>query len=304
LLAGVLMCPKDAVAKPGYAEISTQAESQVAVPAFSHIFLLLLENKEFNRVFRSPGAPYLNALAAEYGLASQYYAVAHPSLPNYLALLGADTFGVASNYRACYQSAASLPDQLEAHGRTWKAYFESIPRACYAGDSPDELYVQKHNPFVYFDAIRQDATRCGRIVPLEELSADLASGDVADFVWIGPNMRSSTHSAPIDTGDRWLAAQLPEVLQSSAFENEGLLVVTYDEGDSDAGCCGRSKGGGHVMTVLASPLGRRGFTSDIPHDHYSLLRTIEDAWDLGYLGHAADPSNANLAEFFAPPRSP
>ena len=81
-------------------------------------------------------------------------------------------------------------------------------------------------------------------------------------------------------------------------------MVTYDEGRTNAACCGRPAGGGHVMTVVASPLGSRGFTSTVPHDHYSLLRTIEDAWELGHLGHADDPSTESLAEFFAPAATP
>ena len=141
-------------------------------------------------------------------------------------------------------------------------------------------------------------------MPLDQLSADLAAGDVADLVWIGPNMRSSTHDASIAEGDAWLAERLPEVLQSSAFQDGGLLVATYDEGDSDNGCCGQRRGGGNVMTVFASPLGKRGFVSDAPHSHYSLLRTIEDGWGLEHLGHADDPAVTNLAEFFDPAGTP
>jgi hypothetical protein len=216
-------------------------------------------------------------------------------------MLGGDTFGVTINCLDCYQSAASLADQLEARGRTWKAYFESMPNPCYAGNTPDGLYVQRHNPFFYFDAIRSDPARCGRIVPFAELSEDLQAGNVPDLVRIGPDMNNSTHDASIGAGDRWLASVLPGVLQSSAFQEGGLLVVTYDEGNSKAACCGRLEGGGRIMTVVASPFGHRGFVSTTPYDHYSLLRTIEDAWGLEYLGHAADPSTSNLAEFFTSP---
>jgi hypothetical protein len=275
-----------------------------AIPAFSHIFVVVMENKEAKRILGSDQTPYLNQLAAEYGRAARYYGVAHPSLPNYLALLAGDTLGVTENCQRCFQAAPNLADQLEARGLTWKAYFESMPAPCFTGDSRDGLYVQKHNPFIYFDGIRDDPARCGRIVPLDRWSEDLASGTVDNLVWLGPNLRSSTHDGSIAEGDRWLATSVPGVLASAAFQQDGLLVITYDEGDSTAACCGQRTGGGQIVTVLASPLGRRGFTSDTPHNHYSLLRTIEDAWGLDRLGHAGDASVASMAEFFTTPAAP
>src|SRR4051794_40227341 len=253
-----------------------------SLPSFSHIFVVVLENKEINRVLGSRQAPYLNQLAASYAVATRSYGVTHPSLPNYLAMFAGDTFGVKENCLDCYQSASNLAGQVEASGRSWRAYFESMPSPCYVGNSPDGLYAQKHNPFVYFDAIRNDPARCGRIVPLDRLNGDLGSGDVANLVWIGPNMRSSTHDASIAEGDAWLAAHLPDILESPAFQDDGLLIVTYDEGDSERGCCGQRRGGGNILTVLASPLSKRGFVSDTPYNHYSLLRTIEDAWGLDH----------------------
>jgi hypothetical protein len=263
-----------------------------------------MENKELGRMLGNRQAPYLNQLAGEYAVATRYYGVTHPSLPNYLAILGGDTFGVTENCLHCFQSAPSLTDQIEASGRSWRAYFESMPGPCYLGDSPNGRYAQKHNPFIYFDSIRDDPVRCGQIVPLDRLSSDLAAGDVPDLVWIGPDLESSTHDGSIQEGDRWLANTLPQVLDSPAFQQNGLLILTYDEGDSDDGCCGRQHGGGRIVTLLASPLVKRGFTSDVPHDHYGLLRTIEDAWGFDHLGHAADPSTTPLDEFFAAPGGP
>ena len=199
---------------------------------------------------------------------------------------------------------SNCSDQIEASGRSWKGYFESMPRPCYVGSTRDGLYAQKHNPFIYFDGIRKDPARCERIVPFDRFADDLARGDLPNLVWLGPNMRSSTHDASVAEGDDWLAAHLPPILASPAFQQDGLLVVTYDEGDTDDGCCGQRHGGGNIMTVVASPLGKRGFVSDTPYNHYSLLRTIEDAWGLEHLGHAADPAVKGLSDFFSPPASP
>src|SRR4051812_46925131 len=239
-----------------------------SLPSFSHIFVVVLENKEINRVLGSRQAPYLNQLAASYAVATRSYGVTHPSLPNYLAMFAGDTFGVKENCLDCYQSASNLAGQVEASGRSWRAYFESMPSPCYVGNSPDGLYAQKHNPFVYFDDIRNDSGRCGQVVPLGQLAKDLAAGDVAHLVWIGPDLKDSTHDGSISEGDRWLAATLPPILDSPAFQQNGLLLLTYDEGDSDEGCCGRQRGGGRIVTLAASPLAKPGFRSDVPHDHY------------------------------------
>jgi phospholipase C len=190
-------------------------------------------------------------------------------------------------------------DQLEASGISWKGYFESMPSPCFVGDSPDGLYAQKHNPFIYFDSVRIDPARCNKIVPLDRLSADLSGDTLPSLIWIGPNLRSSTHDGTIAEGDHWLSDHLTDLLNSPAFEQDGLLVVTYDEGDSDEACCGQRSGGGRIATVIASPLARRGYTSTTPYNHYSMLRSIEDAWGLGYLGHAADGSVNNFADVFA-----
>jgi phospholipase C len=295
LLAAV---PVPALATANTVQQSVDAAGRDGVPAFSHIVVVVLENKEFDRVSGSSSAPFLNQLANEYGLATRYYGVSHPSLPNYLAMIGGNTFGVQDDCTRCFQAAPNLVDQLEASGITWRGYFESMPRPCYVGDSPDGLYAQKHNPFIYFDSIRNDLARCGNIVPLDWLATDVAAGALPSLIWIGPNLRSSTHDGTIAEGDRWLATHLPALLHSPAFEPNGLLVVTYDEGDSDAACCGGRSGGGRIVTVVASPLSRRGYSSSTPFNHYSLLRTIEDSWGLDHLGHAGDPSVSNFAEFF------
>ena len=119
------------------------------VPAFSHVFQIVMENHEISSIIGSSSAPYINSLAQTYGLATNYYGIRHPSLPNYLALIGGDTFGITTNCNTCYINAPNLADQIEASGRTWKGYMESMPKPCYLGDAAP-LYKQKHNPFIYF----------------------------------------------------------------------------------------------------------------------------------------------------------
>jgi hypothetical protein len=128
------------------------------VPDFHHIVIVVFENKEYGTVIGNPQMPYFNELAKTYTLLTQHYAVAHPSLPNYLALIGGDTFGVTFDCTKCIFDATTLPDLIEASGRTWKSYQEDMPSPCYAGAEAGN-YAMKHNPFMYFDPIRLDAAR-------------------------------------------------------------------------------------------------------------------------------------------------
>jgi hypothetical protein len=261
------------------------------VPPFPHIFVFILENKEFGTVIgQGRGMPNYNLWASEYTLLTEFYAIRHPSLPNYLALIGGDTFGVDTNCNGCYQDALTLPDLIEASGRSWKGYFEDMPEPCFAGDT--HLYVQKHNPFMYFDSIRLDAARCQRsVVPLTQLNADLAANDLPDFALIVPNLCNDAHDCGVDVADTWLDHWVLPLMRTPAYAEGGLIVLTWDEGQGEHTCCGLTTGGGRIATILISPWVKRGFEDDTPYTHYSLLKTIAEAWGLPYLGHAADESN-------------
>ncbi len=217
----------------------------------------------------------------------------HPSLPNYLALIGGDTFGITDDCIDCFINAESLPDQIEASGRTWKSYQEDMPSPCFSGDT--NVYVQKHNPFMYFDPIRLNAERCTRsVVPLTELDVDMNAGALPNFLFITPNICYSAHSCGLELADAWLNTLLDRLVP--ALDKDGkpyLIIVTWDEGQGDNSCCGLPEhAGGRVATILISPQAKAAFQDDTPYTHYSLLKTIAEAWGLSYLGHAADPTTA------------
>ena len=139
----------------GCASIGPQAASSPAptapvraLPNFSHIYVILMENEEQSGVIGSSAAPYINSLARQYAQASQYFGVSHPSLPNYLELLGGSTFGISSDCTDCFVNAPNLADQLDAAHKSWKAYMEDMPSPCFVGNAGD--YAQKHDPFIYF----------------------------------------------------------------------------------------------------------------------------------------------------------
>ena len=264
------------------------------LPNFSHVFLIVMENEESTGIMGNNAAAYINALATGHGLATQYFAVSHPSLPNYLALTAGSTFGIASDCTGCYVNATNIADQVESSGRSWKGYLESMPSSCYVGDAYP--YMQKHNPFIYYNDVRTNPARCAEhVVPFTQLSTDLVNGTVPNLAWITPNMCNDMHDCSIATGDAWLANVVPGILASSAFQNGGVLFITWDEGESSAGCCGNATGG-QVATLVIAPNGVAGLRSTIAETHYSLLRTIEDAWGLSALGQAA--SAVAMREYF------
>ena len=181
-----------AAATPG-APPPTPSPVAAAVPSFSHVFVIVMENHEYNSVIGNPAAPYTNGLAAGYGLATNYFAASHPSLPNYLALTAGSTFGIASDCTTCFVSATNIADQVEASGRSWKAYMEDMPTPCYPGASSGN-YAMKHDPFMYYDDIRNNPARCAaHVAPFTQFWVDMSGGAVPNFVWITPNMCNDTH---------------------------------------------------------------------------------------------------------------
>lgn len=274
----------------------SSAAATVTLPSFSHIFIIVLENTEYSDIIGNPSAPYFNSLASTYGLATQYYAIRHPSLPNYMALTGGSTFGIKSDCHLCYKNATNITDQIEASGRTWRAYMENMPAPCYIGDSPDGLYVQKHDPFIYYNDIRLNPARCtADVVPFTQFSIDLSNDALPNFAWITPNMCDDAHDCPLSVADAWLSQVVPTILNSSAYQDNGLLFITTDEGITNLGCCNNAKGG-HVATLVISPLVPGGYQSIVPETHYSLLRTIEDSWGLQPLRNAK--TSSAMSEFF------
>jgi phosphatidylinositol-3-phosphatase len=257
-----------------------------------HVFLIVLENRAYEDILSNPDAAYLNQLADRYAAAEQFRATAHPSLPNYLALLSGHTYGIRSDCTTCLIDDTSLADELELHSRTWKSYQEDLPSPCFLG-SESGGYVMRHNPFLYFLAIRNNPVRCQNVVPLDQLRSDLVAGSVPDLAWITPNLRHDMHDGSIAEGDEWLAGLVPQILASAAWQQNGLLVIVWDEASGGAP---DDPDGGHIPALFVSPDLAPGTRSSAPASHYQLLRTIEQAWGLGYLGHTGDPDEQPLTE--------
>jgi hypothetical protein len=259
---------------------------------------MMMENEENTSILGNPAAPYANALIRRYGLATQSFAVTHPSLPNYLAMTSGSTQGVTSDCTECQVNARNIVDQLEAAHISWKAYMEDQPTPCFKGSEAGG-YAKKHNPFIYYDDIASSARRCHKIVGFEALAADLRSGSLPTYAWISPNLCDDGHDCGVSGGDKFLARAVPALLRE--LGPHGFLVLTWDEGATNDGCCGGVAQGGHIATIVAGPDVRRGARESEPIDHYGVLGTIEEALGLPLLAGAAAPRSGRLTALFRYP---
>jgi hypothetical protein len=238
-----------------------------ATPAqLPHVFVVVMENTGLARALTSKP---ISSLASRYLLATEYSAVARPSLPNYLAMTSGSTWDVTDN------GYYSLPEtgigaQLDGAGIPWRAYTEGLTEAgCHRSPYP---YALKHNPFAYYGG------RCpASVVPLEALEADLG-GDTPRLVWITPGLCHDGHDCALDVAGAWLSSLVDRITASRAWAEDGVLFVVWDEGDGgDAN---------RVPLIVASPR-IAGRTVSGAYDHYSLLATLEDLFGLPRLGAAA-----------------
>jgi phosphatidylinositol-3-phosphatase len=273
----------------------TRAEGSAS---YRHVVWVWMENKSYDSVIGSGDAPYLNRLASECGLATNYRNVAHPSLPNYVAATsGLEGPAALDRFRSdcdpqpgCTTSAKSIFSQAP----TWKAYQESMPRPCDRENSGE--YAVRHNPPLYFTSVKDCRARD---VVWSSFRSDLANDSLPAFSFVTPNVCSDSHDCPADQADKWLAAEMTKVLDSPAYRGgETALFITYDEGEavepaycsqmSPAAASNADSAGCHVATVVVSPTTGPGTRSGKSFDHYSLLRTAEDLLGLPPLGAAAD----------------
>lgn len=269
---------------------------QQSVPktsSLAHIFIIVMENKEYGTVIGNAQAPYINNLAQTYASATNYNGVAHPSEPNYLALTSGSTDGVTTDCNppsaGCEVNVPNIADEIEKSGRTWKEYAESMPTSCYTWNSGE--YATKHNPFVYYTDIVSNRTRCTtHVVPYTQLAHDLTSPTTTpNYAFITPNLCNDMHDCSVSAGNNWLATNVPTILNSKAFTSQNsLLVITWDEGDSSSN---------RVPTILIGSNVKRGYLSAKPYNHYALLHTIESQWGLPTLA-ANDKAAPVMNEFF------
>ncbi|OLC95364.1 MAG: hypothetical protein AUH86_12145 [Acidobacteria bacterium 13_1_40CM_4_58_4] len=275
-----------------------------AQPPFGHVFVVVEENTDYSSVIGTTVMPYLTTLIAKYGLATQYYANTHPSIGNYFMLT---TGQILTNNDS--ETPASFPvsvdnvvRELLLNGKTWKSYAENLPSVGYIGGSSGN-YAVRHNPFPYFTDVQNNSSQRLNLVPFEDpdvgFAHDLANNQLPDYSFIVPNLCDDAHDCSLTVADNWLQANISPLISSSGFQQDGLLVILFDESGSD-----NTNGGGRVVAVLISPpSSKAAYQSSTLYQHQSVLRLMLEG-----LGVKTRPGAAATAptmwEFFTfPPPS-
>jgi phosphatidylinositol-3-phosphatase len=311
------------------ATVSAGASDRSTLKNYQHVFIIMMENTGFNALIGNSNAPFINLAASSYGLATNYTGVTHPSQPNYIAATSGSLNGVASDNDTTID-VPNIVDQLESHGKTWKAYMQSLSLCSTPFDHAcgNQLYERKHNPFISYQDVQSNPARVANIVDFSQFTADLANGTVPDYTWISPDQchdmhgRAATPADPCDfsqiqalisTGDTFVMNAVNAIMNSSAWTGNSVIFITWDESDftgsgfqgfgDDSGCCDAptGQGGGRVVMITISHSDHSARTSSVAYNHYSMLATIEDGWNLGCLGFTCDTVNVQpMADLVGP----
>ncbi|HZQ20373.1 MAG TPA: alkaline phosphatase family protein [Terriglobales bacterium] len=271
------------------------------LPVVGHVFVLVDENHSYTDVIGNPAMPYTNSLAQKYSLATNYYANAHPSLPNYFMLTTGQLVTSTDDYNGTVASD-NAANAVTTAGKTWKIYAESLPNIGYLGPTIVP-YDKSHDPFAFFSDVLTSNSQAANIVPFTQLANDIQNNALPNYAMIVPNMMDDGHDCPNEAAqctdaqklahaDSWLKTNIDPLISSSAFAN-GVLIYTWDESEiSD-----NANGGGRVATLLLGAHVRQGYQSTMVYQHQSTLRISMELLNISDLpGTAA--SAPDMAEFF------
>jgi len=280
-----------------------QTSTATAEHANKTVFLIVMENANWSSIYDNPSAPYINkTLLPMASYARQYYNPPdnHPSEPNYLWLEAGTNFGIYNDngpYVNHLATSMHLVTLLNRAGISWKAYEEGISGTTCPLNSQG-LYAPKHNPMIFFNDVTGDNNLASAYCiaherPYSELTSDLAHNTVARYNFIAPDLCDDMHNScfplfnPIQQGDNWLAQQIPMIMRSQAYQNGGVIFITWDEGIGGNGPIG--------MIVLSPNAKGHGYSNNIYYTHSSTLRTVEEIFGvtplLGAAAHATDLSD-------------
>jgi len=274
----------------GTAAVTVTAAS--AGGQFGHVFVVTEENTDYADVTTS-SMPYLMGLAAQYGLATQYYANTHPSIGNYFELATGQIL-TNNDGSSTIENVPNVVRSLVAAGKTWKSYAESIPNACYLGGDTGD-YARKHNVFALLSDVANDPSgQACNIVPFTQFATDLANGRLPSFSNIVPNLCNDAHDCGLDVADSWLQTNIAPLIASPVFQQDGLLIIVFDEAGGD-----NTNGGGRIVWVAVSPKAKRGYQSTTLYQHQSTLRLILKGLGVNVFPGAA-ASAPDMSEFFTP----
>jgi len=245
---------------------------------FGHVFIVTEENTDYSSVIGSSSMPYLNSLAQQYGLSTEYYANTHPSIGNYFMLATGQSITNNDSY-ATVVTVDNIVRELLAAGKTWKSYAEDLPSVGYTGVDVGNYArpVQRNN-----------------LVPFTQFATDLANGTLPTFSNIVPNLCNDAHDCSLSTADAWLKNHIDPLIESGTFQQDGLLVIVFDEASTD-----NTNGGGRIVWVAVSSKSKVGYESATLYKHQSSLRLMLKGLGVTVFPGAAATA-ADMDEFFTP----
>ncbi|KAI8869129.1 hypothetical protein GQ42DRAFT_32044 [Ramicandelaber brevisporus] len=255
------------------ASAAVSTEAIVTGKHFNRVFIIIFENTSYNTAMSDP---YFASLAGQGLLLTNYKAITHPSQPNYIALTYGSTAGVTNDNNVNI-SGQSIVDLLEAKGVWWKAYQESYPGGC-SKVSSSGTYRRKHNPFISYVNVQNNAAWCAKIVNANQLSTDRTNNAVPQYSFYTPDMNNDGHDTSITYASNWLQGFLPPLRSDPNLSQDTAFVLTFDEDNGSQG--------NKVYTVFLGKGVNPGTTDNTAYNHYSLLHTIEDNFSLGTLGRS------------------
>jgi hypothetical protein len=273
------------------------------VPKSNHVVVVLEENHSYSSVVGSSAMPYFNSLASQNVLATQYYANTHPSIGNYLELTAGQIITNNDGYTATI-SADNIVRHMLTAAKTWKSYAQSLPSVGYTGGDVYP-YIRHHNPLSYFSDVVNSSVQRLNLVPFTQFATDLNNNQLPNFSFIAPDQHNNAHDCPagmstcsdaqkLAAADAFLKANIAPLLSNPAFQQDGILIILFDESFSTD----TAHGGGHVAALMLGPNVKKGYKSTALYQHQNLLRTVMDALGMKtYPGAAA--TAADMADFFS-----
>lgn len=270
--------PTERPSPPLFASIPSEKPSRL----FDRFIVIVLENMDYRRVITDP---FIRELMAEGVSFSNFSAMRHPSYPNYLAMVGGETFGVTSDRQTTIHDR-SIADLLEAKNLTWKNYAEDYPGNCFLKKKFGKLYRRKHVPFLSFRNIQKNPKRCANIVKADQFYIDARSNQLPNYAFISPNMENDGHDTNLPYASGFLQQFLTPILSDPAFMKGTLIEITYDESKS------KKDKKNKIFTVLIGPMVKKGLVIDAHYNHYNILKEVERNFELGTLGK--NDQNASL----------
>ena len=262
----------------------TSALATAGSGAVTKVLVFIVENHSLSQM--KSQMPYTFGLAQRFGYATNYTAIQHPSLPNYVAIAGGQTYGITNddNPSANPVRGTSVFGQAVASGKTAAVFADGMPQNCATSNGGSD-YAVKHNPWAYFINERGDCQKYD--VPVDRLDAAITGGVLPTVGMVVPNLCNDAHNCSLGTADTWFKGWMTKIFDGPDWRSGHLAVVlTADEDDRSAG--------NNVLTVVIHPSQKRNVVTS-PLTHYSLTRLYEEVAGVPYLFDAASAPSMTTA---------